>query len=456
VIARWRSMALALALLLGIPLQGLAESIYVISIDGGINPAVGDYLSKGIRQAEAAGAHALVIELDTPGGLLSTTKDIVEEILGANIPIIVFVSPRGAWAASAGTFITMAGHIAAMAPGTTIGAAHPVPAVGGTPPKPGGPWPGADDEEDAPGPVRDIAGEKIENFTAAFIESIAESRNRNVEWAIDAVRNSVAITAAEAVEERVVDLLADDLDYLLEEIDGRVVTINRQEVTLATKDAQIVRIEMSLTNRFFNVISNPTVAFLLFLGGLLGLYMEFNQPGMIVPGVLGIVGLILAGLAFQVIPFSWIGLLLLLAGIGLMVAELFVASLGVLFGLGVVSMALGGYLLFDVPELSDLSVPFWQIVFPVVAGFAVVGAIIVIGVSRSMARPQFAGNEGMLGELALADSDIDPSGRVLYHGEYWNAVAAETIRTGDKVRIVQVQDLELRVVRADNPGEETT
>jgi membrane-bound serine protease (ClpP class) len=442
--------------LLALQAGAASERIQVVTVSGGINPAVGDYLRKAVARAEGEGAHALVIELDTPGGLLSSTKDIVTDILNAEVPVIVFVSPRGAWAGSAGTFITLAGHVAAMAPGTSIGAAHPVPALPtGEPPKP----PGSEDEKDgdedeAPAQrVRDIQGEKIENFTAAFIESIAETRDRNVEWAIDAVRNSVAITQKEAIEKNVVDLGAEDLDDLLQKIDGREVEVAGRTVVLHTSDASIERIEMGVVNRIFDVIANPTIAMLLILAGLLGLYVEFTQPGMIFPGVAGVVCLILAGLSLQIIPFNWIGLLLILTGVGLMVAEIFVASFGLLFAAGVAALAVGGYVVFDVPDVSDLSVPFWTVILPAVLGFSIVGAILVIGVSRSFGRPQFAGNEGMIGDVAVADSDIDPQGRVFLHGEYWNAVSDEPITEGEKVEILSVDSLEVRVARREQREE---
>lgn len=451
-----RTLALGLALVglaalvVADAARGAGEAVNVVTVSGGINPAVGDYLRKAIARSERDGAHALVIELDTPGGLLSSTKDIVTDILNAEVPVVVFVSPRGAWAGSAGTFITLAGHVAAMAPGTSIGAAHPVPALPtGEPPK----QPGAEDEKegaaDAP-KVRDIQGEKIENFTAAFIESIAETRDRNVEWAIDAVRNSVAITQKEAIEKNVVDLGAEDLDDLLQRIDGREIVVAGSPYTLRTAEARVERIEMSLVNRLFDVIADPTIATLLILAGLLGLYVEFTQPGMIFPGVAGIVSLVLAGLSLQIIPFNWIGLLLILTGIGLMVAEIFVASFGLLFAAGVASLAVGGYVLFDVPDASDLSVPFWTVIAPAVVAFALVGAVLVIAVSRSFARPQFAGAEGMVGDRAVADSDIDPRGRVFLHGEYWNAVSDESIRAGEPVEILSVDSLEVRVARVSD------
>lgn len=443
---------LLVGLLLVAP-SGRASTINVATVSGGINPAVADYLQRAIARSEAEGVEALVIELDTPGGLLSSTKDIVSAILNAEVPVVVFVSPRGAWAGSAGTFITLAGHVAAMAPGTSIGAAHPVSFMpGGQRPKPGE----KEAEDGDRPPARDIMGEKIENFTAAFIESIAETRDRNVEWAIEAVRNSEAITQKEALEKKVVDLLAEDLPHLLEQIDGRTVRVGRSDVELSTGEARVVRIPMGAVNRLFDVLADPQIALLLILGGMLGLYVEFTQPGMIAPGIAGVVCLILAGLSLQIIPFNWLGLLLVISGIGLMAAELFVTSFGLLFASGLVCMGVGGYMMFDVPQLSDLSVPFWGVVFPTVFGMGALGGIVVFGVSRSLFKAQFTGIENLLGQTAVVDRDIDPQGRIFLHGEYWTAEADEPVSRGETVKIVEVRDLILRVARGSGSMEGTS
>ena len=433
--------------------------IYVLTIDGGINPAVGDYLDKGIAQAERERAQAVVIELDTPGGLLSSTKDIVSLILNAEIPVIVFVSPKGAWAGSAGMFITLAGHVAAMAPGTSIGAAHPVSFLPGQPPKPPSPLKKDEDGEETPAaePVRDIMGEKVENFTAAFAESIAEERNRNVEWAIQAVRKSVAITQSEALENNVIDLVAEDLDDLLEQIDGRTVKMGKEEVVLQTGSATLVRIEMGIVNRLFDVISDPQVALLLILAGLLGLYVEFTQPGMIFPGVAGAVSLILAALALQIIPFNSLGLILILVGVVLLIAEIFVTSFGLLFAGGLACFAIGGYMIFDVPEQSDLVVPI-EVLAGAILGIGIFGGVVVFGLSRSLFRPQMTGVDHLVGDTAVVDTKIGAGrqGRIFLHGEFWTAEADEAIPKGERVRITEVQDLKVRVTRATEPTEEST
>jgi membrane-bound serine protease (ClpP class) len=443
-----RACLAALALAAGLLGAGSAradEPVVVITVSGGINPAVSDHLQKALAQAREQGAAALVVELDTQGGLLSSTKDIVNAILNAEVPVVVFVAPRGAWAASAGTFITLAGHVAAMAPGTSIGAAHPVSLFpGGAPP----PEPGEKGEDAKPTPSRDPSAEKIENFAAAFMESIAQERKRNVKWAIEAVRSSKAITQKEALEKKVVDLVAEDLDDLLEKIDGRVVRVGRKDVTLRTKSAGVVRLEMSLVNRFLNLISDPQIALLLIFAGLLGLYVEFTQPGVVLPGVAGAICLVLAGLALQIIPFNGIGLLLILTGVALLVAELFVPSFGMLFTAGVLCLAAGGYMVFDVPEESDIPVPFWEAVVPAVAAIAIFGGIVVFLLGRSLLRPAVAGIEALVGASAVVDRDLAPEGKVWVRGELWSARADEPIARGETVEIVAVDDLRLRVRRA--------
>jgi len=446
-----RALGRVLALMLAVGPAALAgaQTVSVIRIDGGINPAIGDYVKTSLAKATADGAVALVIELDTPGGLVSTTKDIVTEILNAEIPVVVFVAPRGAWAASAGTFLTLAGHVAAMAPGSTIGAAHPV-SLGG--PNPRAPAPAEGKEKDE-APQGDVMDAKVENMTTAFIEAIAQERKRNVEWAADAVRRSVAINAKEALKRNVIDLIADDLEDLLQKIDGRKVTVAGREVTLATKDARVERIEMSFLNRIFAVIADPEIVGLLFLLGVLGLYVELQNPGLILPGVLGAICLLLAATALQVIPFNWLGLMLVVGGIALLIAEIHVASFGLLFAVGLVALAWGAWLVFRVPELTDLALPFWRAIFPAVASLAAVLGVLAWTVSRAQVRPLFSGSERLATEIGVADTDLSPEGLVLVQSELWKAVADEPVRRGERVRILSVNGLELRVRRAE-AGEE--
>lgn len=438
-------------LLLALPLSSSAETVYWIEVDAEIGKPVADFIERSLEKAVESGGHALVIQLDTPGGTVAATKDIVASLLNAKIPVVVFVAPGGSFAASAGTFITMAAHVAAMAPGTSIGAAHPV--YQGQPLLPRTPDEDDDGEkkrrDDAP---RSIIDEKMENMMVAFIESIAEERQRNVEWAVEAVRNSVAITQKEALELGVIDVIAGDLDELLDVIDGRKVDLGREWIVLATRGADLEKIEMEQWERIYSFITSPAIVALLFLGGMLLLYIEFQMPGLIVPGVLGFICLVLAGFAMQVLPFDTLGLLLIMAGLGLMIAEIFVTSFGVLFALGVLSLGAGVYVLFDVPELTDIPVAFTATLLPTVLLFSAAVAAVAITVARSFGRPQFAGNEGMIGKLAVADSDLNPSGRVFLEGEYWNAEAAANIAQGERVRVIEVDNLLLRVEQVRDGG----
>ena len=436
---RQRAALLALGLLLAARAAAAAGHINLVTIAGSINPASSDYLQHAIEQSEADGAVAVLLELDTPGGLLASTKDIIQAMLNASVPIIVYVSPQGAWAASAGTFITLAGHVAAMAPGTSIGAASPVSATGG-----GG-------EQDEKSQRRNASEEKAEKFTTAFIESIAKQRKRNVEWATRAVREAEAITQDKALELHVIDLVATDRSDLLRQVEGREVTVLGETRKLKVAGAEIRSIEMTPLTRFFNFLASPDVAVLLVMAGLLGLYIEFQQPGMIVPGVAGLICLVIAAIAFQILPFSWIGLLLLLLGLALVAAEVFVQSFGVLFAVGIACFLLGGSLLFDLPELSDLTVSFWSVLVPSVAGFALFAAVAVFAVGRTLLRAQTTGVSEMLGLVGKSATSLAPEGKVFVRGEYWTAQADEEIPAGARVEVTAVEGMRLRVRRV--PGD---
>jgi len=414
---------------------GQRGHINVATISGSINPASSDYLQKAIAQSEHDGAAALLLELDTPGGLLASTKDIIQAMLNARVPVIVYVSPQGAWAGSAGTFITLAGHVAAMAPGTSIGAAHPV-GIGA----PGG----GEDKEGK----RDFAAEKAENFTAAFIESIAKQRGRNVEWAVKAVRESVAIAQDEALKLGVIDLVAENREELLQKIDGRKVSVGGEKVVLTIANAELRPLAMSLLTRFFNVLASPDVAVLLILGGLMGLYIEFSQPGGILPGVVGTICLILGFISLQILPFSSLGLLLLVAGIALYIAEIFITSYGLLFVAGSLCFLLGGSMLFDLPEVSDLNVSFWSVLLPAVIGMSLFAALVIYTLGRSQSRKQVTGVSELIGSVGRSVTALEPEGTVFIHGEHWRARAEESIAVGERVEITAVEGLRLRVRRA--------
>ncbi|HSJ97772.1 MAG TPA: nodulation protein NfeD [Myxococcota bacterium] len=435
--------ALAAALLLSAGGAAAAGHVNEIRIKGTINPASSDFIQKAIVQSEAEDAAALLIQLDTPGGLVTATKDIIQAMLNAKVPVIVYVAPQGAWAGSAGTFITLAGHVAAMAPGTSIGAAHPV-GIGA----PGGG--GKEGEEGG----RDVAGEKAENLLAAFIESIARERERNVEWAVKAVRESLAIPADEALRLKVIDLVAANRDELLDAADGRQVKVEGTLRPLAVRDAEVRPIEMSALERFLHVLASPDVAVLLLMAGMLGLYIEFSNPGLLVPGVAGAACMVLGLIALQILPFSWLGLIVFLAGLGLLAAEVFVGSYGVLFALGIACLLLGGSMIFDVPEVSDLGVSFWSVLVPAVTGMALFGALVVFGVGRTLGRRQTAGVDELIGLVGRAVEPLSPEGRVFVRGEYWSVRADEPVAAGERVEVTGVEGMRLRVRRARVAAEE--
>jgi membrane-bound serine protease (ClpP class) len=410
-----------------------ARHVNVVTIAGSINPASSAYLRQAIERSEQDGAAALLIELDTPGGLLSSTKDVIQGILNAEVPVIVYVSPRGAWAASAGTFITLAGHVAAMAPGTSIGAASPVDASGG-----GG-------ERDEESKRTDVAAEKAEKFTMAFIESIARERQRNVEWALKAVRESEAVAQDEALRLGVIDLVAPDREALLREVEGREVKVAGRPVVLELAGAEIRRIEMTLLERLFDKLASPDVAVLLVMAGLLGLYIELNHPGLLLPGIAGAVCLVLAAIAFQILPFSWLGLLLMAAGLGLVVAEIFVTAYGLLFALGLACFLIGGSMLFEVPEVGDLELSFWSVLVPIVTGFGIFGGVVVVAVGRALRRPQTAGVDELIGLVGRTATPLAPEGRVFVRGEYWAARGSEDLPAGVEVEVTAVEGMCLRV-----------
>jgi len=403
--------------------------VAVIEMEGAITPVTVRLVSAAVDRAQAERAQALVIQLDTPGGLERSMRSIVQTILNSEVPVIVYVAPTGGRAASAGVFITMAAHVAAMAPATNIGAAHPV-AVGGG------------------GPDKEMM-KKIENDAAAFARTIATERGRNAEWAERAVRSSVSVTEREAVKLKIVDLVADNLPDLLAKIDGRTVKTAKGTVTLQTKDAPIKKIEVKFRDRFLALISDPNIAYILMMIGMLGIFFELSNPGVILPGVLGGISLILAFFAFQSLPINWAGLLLILFGVALLIAEIKVVSHGVLTIGGVVAMLLGSMMLFDAPETGGLLRVSWLVIVPAVASTA---GLVIVGLSfgmRALYRKPTTGVSGMVGEIAVARTPLAPEGQVLVQGELWRAIAQNgPVAVGEKVEVVGVNGLTLTVVKA--------
>ena len=405
-----------------------AQAVATIEMDSAITPVTVRLLTTAIDRAQSDGAQALVVQLNTPGGLERSMRSMVQTILGSPIPVIVYVAPTGARAASAGVFITMAAHVAAMAPATNIGAAHPV-AVGG----------GGMDKE---------MTKKVENDAAAFARTIATERGRNAEWAEKAVRSSVSATEREAEKLKVVDLVADNLPDLLAKIDGRTVKTTKGQVTLATKDAPLKVIEVRFRDRFLALISDPNIAYLLMMGGMLGIFFELSNPGSILPGIVGGICLILAFFAFQSLPVNWAGLLLLLFGVILLIVEIKVVSHGVLAIGGVISMLLGSIMLYDAPEVTGIRLS-WAVILPTVGATAgLVFFAVSMGI-RALYRPAATGSSAMVGRLGVTRTPLQPEGQVLIDGELWRAVSPEAgVGPGEPVQVTAIDGLTLTVTRS--------
>lgn len=414
------------------------KKIILIEIDGTINPATLDYIRTGIEHAEKNSAEALIILLDTPGGLLTSTKEIVKLILNSPVPVVIYVSPSGATATSAGVFITLSANIAAMAEGTSIGAAHPVMI------SPGGGGQGDTDKEDS---ERKKFSEKVENFASSFIESIAQKRKRNAKWAIEAVRNSASITETEALNKNVIDLISPDLTDLISKINGRQVDIPSGKKVLNTKGALVERLDMNVKQKLIDTLSTPDIAFLLISLGSLGLLIEFYNPGLMFPGVAGAICLLLGLVSLQILPFNYAGLALLILSIILFVSEIYVTSYGLLSIGGITSFILGALLLFDTPE-SDVRVG-----FSVVIGAASAIGLFFLYVGYYLLKAQRSrvavGFEGLLREEGVATTSVERDGKIFIHGEYWDAESEETIGKGDKVKVIEVKgNFRLKVKKA--------
>jgi membrane-bound serine protease (ClpP class) len=411
-----------------IPSQEKAP-VFIIEVDAIINPATAKFIVDSIDEAAQKAGQCLVIQLDTPGGVLESTRMIVKKMLTSKIPIIVYVSPSGARAASAGVFITMAANVAVMAPGTHIGAAHPV-TLGG--------------EE---GKESKTMTEKIVNDTVAFIKNIAKTRGRNVDWAEKAVVKSVSITEDEAVRLNVVDFISPDLQSLLAKLDGRVVKLDGVTRTLQTKGVQPKPIEMSWREKLLDIISHPQIAYYLLMLGGMGIFFELSNPGSILPGVVGGIFLILAFYALQVLPVNYAGLALILFAIILFIAEIKVVSHGLLAVGGVISLFLGSIMLFQSPEeYMRLSL---SVIIPAVlvtSAFFIFAATMAI---QARLRKPTTGMEGLIGEVGIVSVPISPEGKVSIHGEFWNATSDQNIENGEKVQVIGVDHLKLKVKKIE-------
>jgi membrane-bound serine protease (ClpP class) len=415
---------------LGLPpvMHGADGSVDVYPVDGIINPVVVEYMLESIRQSEEEQATAVVFQLDTPGGLVSSTRLIVKALLNADIPVVVYVSPSGARAASAGTFITMAGHIAAMAPGTNIGAAHPVSGSG----------------EDIEGDMR----KKAENDIAAFARSIADKRGRNADWAEAAVRESVSLTETQALEQNVIDVIAEDIPALLHQLDGRKVSVAGTEISLRTEGAVVRYREMTWRQQVLAVLSHPQIALMLISLGSLGLMIELYNPGLIFPGVIGAISLLLAFYSMQMLPINYSGLALIGLSLIMFILETQVPSFGMLTVGGVIAMLLGSLMLIDSPE-EFLRIPLTTIL--VVVGTTSALFIFIIGAAtRTLSRRPVTGQEGMIGLRGTVTRRIDPTGppgTVSLQGSLWTARSDTPIEAGETIQVVAVDGIKLTVAK---------
>jgi len=410
--------------------QAATPTITVLQAKGTVNPVLADYIKRGIEQAEEDNAVACVVQLDTPGGLDTSMRDIVKDIVNARIPVVVYVSPSGARAASAGVFITMAGHIAAMAPNTAIGAAHPV-AIG-------------TEGETA---MSEAMEEKVVNDAAAYIRSIAEAHGRNMEWAEKAVRESVSATEQEALELNVIDIVAPDLDALVSQLDGREVTmLGGAVVTLHTQGATINRIPMSWVEDFLYTISDPNIAFILLSLAMLGIMAEIFNPGLIFPGVVGAISLLLAFFSLGMLPVNWAGILLIVLAFGLFIAEVLTTTFGLFTAGGVVSLVFGSLILFKGGGPLFRIDP-WLIGMVTIL-IAVFFAFILTRVIRAHHRQAATGREELIGKTAVAKVALEPEGTVLFKGERWTAISEKgRVKPGEEVIIRGIDGLILRVIK---------
>ena len=403
-----------------------SSQIEILRVEGTIVPVIADYIDRGITRAEEQNAVACIIELNTPGGLLDSTEKIVGKIMNAKVPVVVYVSPKGAWAASAGTFITLSAHIAAMTPGTTIGAAHPV--SGG----------GQEIPEDQM--------KKIVEFSAKWMRTIAEERGRNMEEAELAVTESKSFTDVDALNKNLVDLRAESLESLISQISGRkVVLAGGKEVTIDTTGYETARNEMNAIERLLQIISDPNIAYILFTLATIGLITEISNPGMIFPGVVGGISLFLAFYSLGVLEAYPGGIALILLGIGLLVAELFITSFGLLTAGGIASLVIGSLILFSGSPGIEIS---RGLIAGVTAGIAAFCLFVIGAIIRGQRRAKATGAEGMIGKLAIAKTPLTPEGKVLAEGELWTArTEGDRIARGEEVIISKVEGLKLWVRR---------
>ena len=455
-------------LLFSLLLSGLAggavaaqPTVLVLAVDGAISPGSADYVVRGLKSAAEDQAQLVVLKMDTPGGLDTAMRQIIKQIIASPVPVAAFVAPQGARAASAGTYILYASHIAAMAPATNLGAATPINiGIGGIdgqqqPEKQPQPE-GGKDQKKGKNPLGALPGSTLQhkqiNDAAAYIRSLAQMRGRNAEWAEQAVRKAVSLSADEALKLKVIDMIAPDVPELLNKLDGRKVKVLGVERTLDLKGANIVTLEPDWRSRLLAVIADPSIAYLLMLAGIFGLFFEFSNPGFVLPGVVGAISLLLALFAFQMLPVNYAGLALIILGIGFMIAEVFIPSFGVVGIGGVVAFVIGSVLLIDT-DMPGFGIP-WTVIVPV-ALFSALFIFFVAGMAvKSWKRPVVSGREELIGSSGQVVQDFDGSdGWARVHGETWRIRCKQPLRQGQNIRVLHMDGLILDV-DPENAGDE--